>query len=903
MRGFTVFLLVLFVSVPLALADAPRVGVVTGTVLAPDGAPMAGATVQLVSDRGTESAVSDGEGRFKFPFVIPDNYTVRADLTGFQAAVGQIAVTAGGRADVELRLAEVAGEEVVVTGETPLVNKFDVTSGGATDAVELQMIVAPNATRDHMDLADFFPTVTEMASNNNLSIGGHHEVDGHALGRFIYFVDGVDTTHAYYGGWSEVRLPTLAVGQVQMLAHRVDAEYSRNQGGVMNTSLKSGTNEFRGEVMASSVNLAWNDEYDNFPSFNPSDKIYTGLEAAVGGPIKRDSVWFFASVGNIKSVGAWMFPGGEVMEYDTSFEPWVAKLDFRPNPQHSLSLTGHEGPRNYLYCYSGYGDRYACNGAEAGGKFYTLRWGWAIDDNLFLDASVAAQQTFDIRSWLVRHDLDPNAPPFSPLGTEYVYVDLANSLRYNAPALNPGVGTWEYPRTQVNASLNWFAGNHDIKFGVDYQDAAWRNDSAAIPWVQGIGFNRDLPGGFAVPMWINYYEGPGPGGVENDSTTWGLFVRDRITVGNHWTFNVGLRLDDETLNSDVGEEAFTATKIAPRLSAVYDVHGDSKLLLIGGAGRYYDWIPLNMAAAFNVAPWGRLVYDQYLWNPATQDFDIFNRHVSTAPNVAKNTIEPAYTDQYSVALEWAFHPDWAFKVDGLYWKELDHYSTLPQILDNGTVATVFENNPFSYVERKAVTFEVQRRFKNNWFLNAAYTLSDTSGNCFSVSNNSCFLDMGALRDAVDPMTGTPYSLINRDGKMLNHIPHIFKVRGNYLFDVGKGHSINLGGNARYTSGRRWNTATFNLSAVPGQIIYVFTEEMGARSLDNFFAVDLNASWQFPIAGGLEGSLRLEIANATNEQVQRDVAVPAIITGITELGLTTQEVQNPRSYRAMASIRF
>jgi hypothetical protein len=163
--------------------------------------------------------------------------------------------------------------------------------------------------------------------------------------------------------------------------------------------------------------------------------------------------------------------------------------------------------------------------------------------------------------------------------------------------------------------------------------------------------------------------------------------------------------------------------------------------------------------------------------------------------------------------------------------------------------------------------------------------------------------MGALRDAVDPMTGTPYSLINRDGKMLNHIPHIFKVRGNYLFDVGKGHSINLGGNARYTSGRRWNTATFNLSAVPGQIIYVFTEEMGARSLDNFFAVDLNASWQFPIAGGLEGSLRLEIANATNEQVQRDVAVPAIITGITELGLTTQEVQNPRSYRAMASIRF
>ena len=93
-RTIILFVVGLFAA-GVALADAPRVGVVTGTVFDPGGAPMPGATVQLNSERGSESAVSDEEGTFRFAFVIPDTYTVRADLSGFQSAEGTIVVSAG----------------------------------------------------------------------------------------------------------------------------------------------------------------------------------------------------------------------------------------------------------------------------------------------------------------------------------------------------------------------------------------------------------------------------------------------------------------------------------------------------------------------------------------------------------------------------------------------------------------------------------------------------------------------------------------------------------------------------------------------------------------------------------------------------------------------------------------
>ena len=144
MRRVILVSFVVLISAGLAVADAPRVGMVTGVVEGPDGSPMPGATVQLISERGAETAIAGADGDFRFASVIPDTYTVRADLPGFQPAVGEIVVTAGGRSDVELVLGEIAGDEIVVTGEAPLINKYDVTGGGGTiSSKEIANIVTP----------------------------------------------------------------------------------------------------------------------------------------------------------------------------------------------------------------------------------------------------------------------------------------------------------------------------------------------------------------------------------------------------------------------------------------------------------------------------------------------------------------------------------------------------------------------------------------------------------------------------------------------------------------------------------------------------------------------------------------------------------------------------------------
>jgi hypothetical protein len=895
MKHASVCFVVVVFAVCLAHADAPRVGVVTGTVFDPGGAPMPGATVQLTSDRGTESTVSDAEGGFRFAFVIPDTYTVRADLTGFQSAEGMIVVSAGGRADVVLRLSEVAADEIVVTGETPLINKFDVTGGGTVDAKEIETIVAPQ--RWYHSLLEYLPGTTISDQSQEL-----YDVEGNTGWRNNYYIDGVDASFARLGGGSTLRLPNVAVGQVQMYSTRADAEWSRSMGALTTVVVKSGTNDFHGDLSATFQNLAWNEEYDAFPQELPDD-LDIRYEVAIGGPIKRDKLWFFVSAADMGILGYRVLAGGDRVATDIELEPRVAKLDYRPSPAHSLALTATETLSYFPYYVPYFGDRYTGIGFVQGGEFATLRWSWAISDDLFLDTAASTQKTYDDRDAWFEHENDPSAPPWSPAGNnDVLYYDAITGLMWNTAAASR-MGTVQFPRTQGNVSLNWFTGDHDVKLGLDYQDTRWRTDTWTAPFVIGLYYDPNLPGGFVVPYFLREYVNPADvGGVENKSEVRALFVRDRFTVGDHWTFNLGLRLDDQTHMNDVGTEIIQSTDLAPRLTAVYDVRGDSKLLVTAGVGRYYDWIPMELTQNFNEIPQGRAEYDQYLWIAAVQDFAYHQGHFAAASNIASNTTEPAHKDEFTLGVEWALHPNWAFKANALYYEAVDQYSQEEQVLEDGTTGFVFENIPDARQERTSVSFVVRRRFLDNWTMTASYTWSRTEGNCYNVWNTWCGHRFGKLRDVTND-DGVPLSVVNRDGYPTNHVPHVFKIRGSYLFPLGKGHTVNVGGFAQYQSGRRWQLITEHVDVLGTSDVFEYLEPAGNRELDAQTQIDLNASWQFPIAGGVQGSFTLEVINVTNEQALVFVSGEAMTSGDEEAGLTTFSFQPPRGVRALATLRF
>jgi hypothetical protein len=524
---------------------------------------------------------------------------------------------------------------------------------------------------------------------------------------------------------------------------------------------------------------------------------------------------------------------------------------------------------------------------------------------------VAYQETYDNRKPLGQYENDPAAHPSSPAANNDIsYYDLSTALFWNYIQVSLP-GDIDHPRKQGNASLNWFLGNHDLKLGLDYQDTGWGNKTQTAPTAYGSGYNRNRPGGFTTPLLLREYTGTASiGGTETTSETWGLFVRDRLSAGDHWTFNLGLRLDDQTHSNEMGAEIFQSTDLAPRVTAVYDVHGDSTLLVTAGGGRYYDWIPMDAAGYFNVVPGGRAQYDQYAWSAAQQAYIGPPRRVTTSTNIASNTIQPSYKDELTLGFEWAFHPNWAFKANALYKEAKDPYTYAQQIVQvNGvnTVANVFENISDGTLDRTSVTFLVSRRYRDNWSMTASYTLSETKGNCYTVYHVSCQHDYGEFR-ALTNAAGVPLSVVNRDGYVSNHLPHELKVRGNRLFALGKQHTINLGGFARYQSGSRWQLVADRTVAAPvvpaaNVSITEYLEEAGNRSLDDTYQIDLNASWQFPIAGGFSASLLLEILNATDQQEQMFVTEAGMRSGNPTTLAATANFQSPRAYRALVTLSF
>ena len=99
-------------------------GTLRGTVADASGAVLPGATVELTGAAGTQTAVADGNGQYRFPALTPGVYTLKATLDGFKTILMEgVRVEVGRTFDVDLRFEVGAMAELVtVTGESPLID-------------------------------------------------------------------------------------------------------------------------------------------------------------------------------------------------------------------------------------------------------------------------------------------------------------------------------------------------------------------------------------------------------------------------------------------------------------------------------------------------------------------------------------------------------------------------------------------------------------------------------------------------------------------------------------------------------------------------------------------------------------------------------------------------------------
>ncbi len=295
---------VLFCLQALAIAQVNTASI-RGTITDSSGAVVANASITATNDEtGAKfTTVSNAQGIYVFPVLSVGAYTVTAELQGFKTAVRrgvELEVNQTARIDLVLEVGSLA-ERVVVEEPVPLVETE--TSSLGTVVSQRDIVDLPLNKRNFSQLVTLVPGANFGATG---TIGGGDRpddprprssffVNGTRDSSNTYLIDGIDNYDRIHTTIA-IKPSIDAVQEFKVQTSLYSAEFGRNAGGVVNVSVKSGTNQFRGSAYEFLRNQAL-DARDFFsPPTQPKPHyILNQFGGTLGGPILKDKTFFFVS--------------------------------------------------------------------------------------------------------------------------------------------------------------------------------------------------------------------------------------------------------------------------------------------------------------------------------------------------------------------------------------------------------------------------------------------------------------------------------------------------------------------------------------------------------------------------------------------------------------------------------
>lgn len=288
-RVLTVALALLMFSVA-AMGQTSR-GVVSGTVVDPNGAVVAGAAVTL-NNLGTNvarSTTTNSDGFYRFDAVDPGTYSVKINASGFsEVTKTNVPVEASQTADVGAQLAIGQAEVTVdVTAEAGALLQTEAPVRGGNISTT-QITELPVSGRNPVALALTLPGV----SSNRGGFGSSTFSVNGARGRSNNFlIDGTENNDISVAGQGFQITNTDAVQEVSVQTSNYDAEFGRSGGAVVNVITRGGGNNFHGSLsylLDSRVDDAVTSSESRDPNIRANglpfgiENIFSGT---VGGPI------------------------------------------------------------------------------------------------------------------------------------------------------------------------------------------------------------------------------------------------------------------------------------------------------------------------------------------------------------------------------------------------------------------------------------------------------------------------------------------------------------------------------------------------------------------------------------------------------------------------------------------
>ena len=225
---------------------------VTGKVTDSSAGALPGVPVTITNTETNEvvTAVTNGEGLYTLPFLKPGKYKVAAQLQGFRRfeQMVQLEVGQSQTVNIALQLGQVT-ETVTVVSEATEVTKAD--RGMVIDNQRITEL--PLNARNPFMLSYLSPGITyngpaiyqrpfDNGAIADWSINGGQNRNNEFL------LDGAPNNSIQGGNNIAYVPPVDAVQEFKIVTNSYDAQYGRTAGGVINVSLKSGTNKFHGSV-------------------------------------------------------------------------------------------------------------------------------------------------------------------------------------------------------------------------------------------------------------------------------------------------------------------------------------------------------------------------------------------------------------------------------------------------------------------------------------------------------------------------------------------------------------------------------------------------------------------------------------------------------------------------------
>ncbi len=229
-------------------------GRVQGMVMDATQAVIPGANVSLINTKTgvTTSQKSNATGHYMFDYVDPGAYELRVDAGGF-ANFAQMNIMVQGRADITVNaiLKPGAASQSVVVQSAPVSVEFHSSTMSTTIDQKMANDL-PSLSRNPFEFAALDPSVLTTAYFSTLPYESWSAASMQIGGGSSYSDDTnevlVDGSPVDLGAKTSYTPPMDAVQQVVIEQNPVDASYGNTAGGVMQVILKSGTNDWHGDV-------------------------------------------------------------------------------------------------------------------------------------------------------------------------------------------------------------------------------------------------------------------------------------------------------------------------------------------------------------------------------------------------------------------------------------------------------------------------------------------------------------------------------------------------------------------------------------------------------------------------------------------------------------------------------